>query len=298
MKFYKVFFSLMFNLIIVSNCISNDVIDSTKQNDFEKVLEKIYKTPYYIQNKITLESFYGYSKPSFPKEEFNDVLSRAYLLELRYGFTRIDDRLPVDNVLYYASEFAFVTNVTSHLKPKTWQNVGITSDSWRLGFGFKNGYGYIFDEKTTLILYHSAALNSNQTDFELNAKDSAGQGILNKFDKKLRFNNSFEGGIKLSVMDNINLNLSYEQNLTFSYFNFWEWFGSYFLEVFLQRSIDIFGNELLPSYPDYFPIANFILKNSISAVFYSLRSENSFFPSKSEYPLKFDSFKIGFTFWF
>ena len=108
----------------------------------EKILDKFYNYSELPENMVTLDLVYGFSSLELPKGFEGISISQTYDLEVKYGFTRIDDDLDVADRLYYASEYIFVGNSSSFLKPKFWISTGINIDVWRFGIAYKSGYGY------------------------------------------------------------------------------------------------------------------------------------------------------------
>ncbi len=261
----------------------------------EKILDKFYFYPKLPENQVTLDLVYGFSNIQLPAGFEGLSISRTYDLELRYGFTRINDELDVPHRFYYASEYAFLNNSSSFLKPKFWISTGINVDSWRFGIGYKNGYGYMMPNNQRLTLYHSGMLTWTSVDFEEIPANEFQRNFITQYDERIKFGMSYEGGILFRFYDNFNLNLAYDQSLVFPHHEFMKWVGSATIDLVFQRTIDFFGDDLLERYPDLFPVINFLVKNGYSYIIHSLREDEMNWPFDSKTALGYDHFKLGIT---
>ncbi len=270
-----------------------------EETNYKFLLERMFVIPKWVENKPTISINYGYSIPSIPLKHFTSNFSHTYPIEFSYGFTRFEfgEEFGLENIQYYASEFVHIANISSHLKPKS-LNKDITTDNWTFGFAYKNGYGHIFSDSSSLTFYHTGSLNWSHIDIELAAATQKEQTEFNKFDEKMKFGTSFESGLMYNLTDILNLNITYFHNLTFQDAHIGKWLGSSFIELILQRTLDFWSYEIIKTNADYGPLLNFIGKSACSVILYELRRNKQFFPFNSNYALSYDGIKFGFVFTF
>jgi len=270
-----------------------------EETNYKFLLERMFVIPKWIENQPTISINYGYCIPSIPIKNFLTKFSVSYPIELSYGFTRYEysEDLGLENILYYASGFAHIANISSHLKPKS-VNKDITTDNWTFGFAYKNGYGHIFSDSSFLTFYHTGSLNWSHIDIELAAANEKEQIEFDKFDEEMKFGTSFESGIMYNLTDIINLNISYFHSLTFQNVALGKWLGSSFIELIFQRTLDFWSYEIIKYNNNYGPLLNFISKSACSVLIYELRRNKQFFPFNSNYALSYDGIKFGFVFTF
>lgn len=261
----------------------------------ERIIDKFYNYPKLPENRVTLDLVYGFSSIDLPDGFEGLSISGTYDLELRYGFTRINEELDVADRFYYASEYAMLANSSTFLKPYFWLSTGINVDSWRFGIAYKNGYGYRINNDRRLILYHSGILNWTSIDFEEIPVRQDQRDFILHYDEQVKFGMSYEGGMIFGIYENLNMNVAFEQALVYPYHEFLKWSGSATIDLLFQRTIDFFGDDLLEEYPDLYPVFNFLIKNGYSYVVYRFRKDQMNWPFDSSPALTYDHFKLGFT---
>jgi hypothetical protein len=282
-------FSLLFLSCSVSIC--RDTHDST-DTEFEQFLKKL-KYPKGISNNHMLELSYGLSLPGF-SGNFQSHLVKAFSLGIRYGFVRLDSISTLPGNLYFASEYTSLDNESSHLKLNREKiTEGLTTDAWRFGFGYSNGYGYNLDADSRFILYNSGNLVWTKVDFENYPSNPADSSVFALYDDVFRFGTSFDMGIITDLMPYLKFDLNYEHQIIFPRHLVLKWLGSSSIELFVQRFIDLYGIERLNLDSKSLPLANFILKNAVSLLFYEFRRHQMNWPFPSEAPMNYDNVKIG-----
>lgn len=262
---------------------------------WDKILDKYWNIPAHLQNYPTLELNYGLAQPEFTNIDFSGQLALTYSLDLKYGFTRFYALKEMPDRLYYASEFAFMSNQSSHLKPKQIPFEGMTTDSWRFGIGYRNGYGYEFGDYSKLILYHSSSMVWTTVDFEGKAFIPEDINTLKHFDEVTRFGQSFEGGALYSLTDLIYLDAGIENQVIYPRNNFGQWLVPLFGELIIQRAIDFFGDELLLSNKTSYPVLNAAVKYAVSYILFTLKRNDMNWPFDSASPMTYSNFKLGIT---
>lgn len=288
---------LIFALAAVGIANANTSQDSTGESSFDKFLKRLYEGKRLIQNHPTLEFNYGYSGLSTADALFKSDMAGAYPIGLVYGFTRFDDRLLVDDIFEYGSEYTFLRNITSHFKPDFLESEGITTDTWQFGFGITDGLGYNFLDRR-FIMYHSGAFIWTHIDVELYPNNAHDLRLLGDFDREFRFGSYWGGGVKYQIAGPAYLNIGYEHTVVFKRTLFGKFLVSWLVENVSQRWIDFVEYDMMKTHGKNWPWLKFLIKNAISFALYELRRNNMNWPMNTAEPFNFDSFKAGVTFIF
>jgi hypothetical protein len=258
---------------------------------FEKFIERInYSKKIENQNLIALS--YGISELDWRHKDIFSELSKVFLMEIRYGFVRIDNDFRSSDFAYLASETAYFANYSSHMTIKKYKDDGKTTDAWQFGFDFTNGYGYHSRIGRTFFI-HSGGLGWAVIDFENLGESIGEQRRYDIFDKKFKFGTDFETGLRHYFNNSFSLDALYRHSIYFPEFLGWKFFGSFLSEIIIQRTIDYFAEDYIERFPNSFPIINWSAKSLVSLLFYELKRESMNFPFDSEPPLSFDNFKIA-----
>lgn len=295
-KYYFVIkFFLVTFLIITYNLISKDAKDTLADSGFEEFLNFLYQSKNVEINNNYLSLAYGPSK-LFSFRNLKEGLSDAYNLKIDYGFLRIS-QTEDENILYLASEGAYLGNVSSHLKPKSWKNSGILFDAWAFGFNYKNGYGYKFNDFQIFLIHHGS-LDWKKIDFETFTSSEIINRNLEGYNNDFRFGVSYESEIRVILSNYLLLHFNYSESHLYRRHLFGLWTLGSLGELFLQRGIDLISKEMIQSIPNLQPVLNLAIKTFISALVYSQRQSKAYFPFTSEPPLRFENirFSIGLSF--
>ena len=293
----KRYFLLIIFLLACYDLLPKDSLAIYQPTGFEKFIRR-FEYSKNIDNKNLIEIHYGYSFFSYPNKQVKSRLSNVFLLEIRYGFQRIEEKYKKSQFPYFSSESIFIGNYSSHMSIKQWLDGGKTTDDWRFGFDYRNGLGYNFGKSSNIIFYHSGNIIWNKIDFENLGETRAEQRRFDILDEEYKFGSSFGTGISYLPSDYLSLNCGYEHTLVFPQHLVLKWMVSSFTELLIQRTIDYFGVDYIKQFPKYFPIINVIVKNTVSLLFYELRRKqmNWFFSTRE--PANYDSFKIGISYIF
>lgn len=296
-RFNILLFLLMFFVLPSLYSQEETRAEFTEELTFEDILINLYRYPEEVKNKNFIEGNWGMGNLFFVTEKIDEKFAPVYPALFKYGFSRINPYVKVDNRFYAAGEFVAVEELTSHLHPKRWRQDGNTVDIWRFIGGYMNGWGYLYHQKH-LLLNHASYLGWAHSDIELPSLNPDNQKEFNKYDGKYKFTNGFEASIEMETAKNLYIRMAYNRSVIFPSFNLFEWMPGVLLELITQRTVDAFAEQLLKPYPDIFPVANFIVKNGISYLLYSLRKKNMFWPVQSHYPMNIYNFSIGIKFVF
>ncbi|MCX7735398.1 MAG: hypothetical protein N2319_01680 [Candidatus Kapabacteria bacterium] len=287
-KIFIYFLGIFINFNIL---ISRDDIDTLSNSDFIEFLNFLYQSKDIQVNNNYLNFAYGYSN-LFSKYNFQEKLSRGYNLKVEYGFLRIS---PTDDNLisYLASEGAYLGNISSHLKPKSWKNEGLLFDAWTFGFNYKNGYGYNLNDDFQIFLLHYGSVDWKKIDFETFSSNETINKNLLAYNRDFRFGTSYESEIRAIISNLLMLQFIYSESHLFRRHLFGLWSVSAIGELMLQRGIDILSAELIESIPHFQPILNLAIKTFLSVIIYKQRQRNSYFPFNSESPLRFENIRLS-----
>ena len=234
---------------------------------------------------------------NYSEKSLRESFSPAYQLELKYGFYQIDTAFKKSRLVKSASEYTFFSNLSSHMKPRSWGTKGLTTDNWRFGFGFANGWGWQLSKNVRLVLTHSGNLVWSHIDIEQTLSDKNEQKQLDSFDDLYKFGNSYSSGISF-IFGSIALNTDYEHNVIFPVTLGGKWLGSASFELLLQRSIDYFAQEMIDRNSFFAPILIFTSKTLVSTFLYEMKRTNSFFPFSSPASLNYSGNNISITYIF
>lgn len=263
--------------------------------DIGRMFSKFYEYPKEVKNQSIFSVNFGFGSPDFryslPEERFSTV----YQIGIKYGFVRYNPYLKAKDRLYNGSEYMYLDNISSHLKPKSWVSKGSTTDDWQYGFGYKNGWGYKIGS-SSLMLNHFSTVGWFVIDFENPAKTETGNKILAVYDNDYKYGTGFGASIEYSLTETLFLDAVYSRFIVLRSYNLLKYMPGAIGELILQRTIDVVSEELIGSEPDLIPIASFVVKNSLSYLLYELRQKKGMYPFDSEPPYNMSMFSIGIRF--
>ena len=239
----------------------------------------------------------GYYGVTFNKSALRQNFAPAYLMEIKYGFFRIDTAYSRSRLVKTASEYTFIGNMSSHMKPRNWVSPGLTTDNWRFGFGFTNGWGWRIGNKSRLILTHAGDLVWSHIDIEQSLSERERQKYLDDFDDIYKFGNSYSSGISL-IMGGVSISTRYEHLAVYPSVVGGKWLASSSLELVLQRSIDYFSQELINRNTLFAPVLIYTAKTLLSTAIYEMKRNKSFFPFSSTAPINYDGVQISIKYLF
>lgn len=281
-------------LLVLVNAVN---LKAQAQSDtrFQTFLDNFYSKPAHVQNQTFLSFETGFSQPSIIGLNPNTTFIHTYNLDLRYGFIRINEKTGIPNVFKHQSEFTYVSNISADFKKLNISSNGLYSDGWRFGFGLQDGFGYDFINNKKLYLNHLSSISWLRVDVGGSPDDSSDSLYIKRFDEKFKFGSTYSGGIRYQLYSIFNLEIGYEHAIYFSDFDFAPWFGSWMVDLVLQRSPELYEPDLIKYFHSYYPLVKFVYKNFISYVLSEFRRTNQYFPFKSEKSFNYDCFKVGIS---
>ena len=292
----KLLFIFFICLLSAVNILAQESEDSTKTcnnwwNKHHHFNIDIFKNEF--KGSPTISFDYGFSKMSL--KNFNEKFAGPNLLELRLGYTFIDDNENAD-ILDYKFHYFYISNFSTNLSGSS-NGTDLKSEMWRFGFGRSTGYGYKINS-LAIIPYHTYSFEWVRLKMKDVPVDPADISTINLFNQSYRFGNSFEGGVRFRIVKNLMIDAGYERSIVFPRHLFWKWAGSVIIEAAGEGAIDHFVDKIVDSSPYAAPIVSFVLKNALSYGIYELRQEKMNWPFSTVPPLAYDQFKIGLTFVF
>ena len=256
-------------------------------------LKNYYSKPDKVENQYFIDFNYGLS---FYDDIEDQRFRNHYTFEGSYGFFRSFGDEKFASILRFASEYAFLGNISSDFKTFENNSLGIETDSWRFGFGYSDGFAYDFGKNSKFYLIHSSDWVWTRMDIIGNRESFPHD--LAKFDEKFKFGNKFRGGMKMQLYKGINLDFVYENTLIYPAHTVPKWLGMWVFDNLAQRWFDYFEPEWVDTFGNYYPWVRFIYKNLVSYILYEVRKDEMYWPFNSEKPVAFDSYKVGISFVF
>ena len=311
---FKYIFILVFlitqlmNLKLYSKSTTSKTSDTT--NSINRLLQKLSNSGKKDnRNYVFLEVNYGFTNPSFysndisingVSENINNKLDKLNSLDIKYGFYHEDRKIKLNDFFKFTNEYIQFGNKSSYMNifEKTLNEY--TQESWVAHLGSTNGYG-IKDVNLPILgsfevlLAHSMAIDLNRIDIEQVSTIVEYQSIFNNYDEKYKFGNSFSSSVILKTKYNINLRLGYEDRLVFVDFPFFKWGGSYLMDNILLKLPEVYEEELISEFGNYYPYLLFGYQTLYSLGSYYLKEQNSYFPFNSETPLRYRGVIIGIS---
>jgi len=287
----------VFSFLIASFVLAQE--DKSVYNEYldENVLDFIYKS------RPMIEINYGVGSPKHEKVvgEFADVGS----WDIKLGKS---EQKNFNNVLVDLTErYMFAGYLSSTTQSYSSNDDKILTDSYRFGFGSRDGVGYGGSFLSVIPYVSQDFVWTKLSDFE---DPCAQEGVrcptldfdvLDYYYGTFRFGDKANYGIKLELISSFQLNAYYETSVVYRRHLFWYWSGSFIVSQVGYNMLTYFTDDIVDSSPILGPIFNFALKAGYQYGYYLLRKENMnwpFNPSGDEAPLTFETFNIGVSFVF
>ena len=287
--------------------ISSFVLAQDDKNVYTKYLDNNVLDFIYTSRPM-IEINYGLGSPQHEKVigEFADIGS----WDIKLGKS---EQKNFNNVLVDLTErYMFAGYLSSTQQDYSSNENKILTDSYRFGFGSRDGVGY-GGSFLSVIPYVShdfvwTKLNeydtqSHQDSITFNSVeyiDNDAQ-VLDDYYGTFRFGDKASYGVKVELIGSFQANAYYETSVVYRRHLFWYWSGSFIVSQVGYNMLTYFTDDLIDSSPVLGPIFNFALKAGYQYGYYLLRKENMNWPFNSsgeEAPLTFETFNIGVSFVF
>jgi hypothetical protein len=256
---------------------------------------------WYGDSRPMIEINYGLGKlehDNFSKGRFGDIGS----FELKLGYSEIDTHYE-DYLIELDSRYIFGGKVDNKLRSNyDLKDFQYMSESFRFGFGNRQGYGYKFGPAAFIPYNQSALLWNKFNKLERNKPLAPGfiekdnpDIIADRYGDAFRFSSLSEAGAKFEIANMFAFNVSYEGTVIYPRVKVWKWLGSYIIEQSGYAALGEFVEEIMDRVPAAGPIMNVLLRGGYQYAFYLLKKEKMNWPFDTEAPLAYEQFKFGVT---
>jgi len=246
-------------------------------------------------SKPTIDFSYGLNETKL--SGFNTGIAQTGSLELKLGFTYLNNSKYGKNILKYRDGFIFLSNSSNSLYNNSDVNK-INSSMWRFGFGSKSAYGIKLGS-VSIIPYNSNSFVWSEFKYDtLNVNSSVDYSALNEFSNSFRYGSVSEAGINFQITPGFSIQPKFEISDIYPRHLFWKQSVSTMIEFSGLFLIESFSKRIMKSSPVAGTFVNFILTNAYEYGFYQLRKENVRWPYSGGVPLYVSTFKLGMTFTF
>ena len=213
-----------------------------------------------------------------------------------------------NNILVDLTErYVYVGYLSSTQQEYSSNEDKILTDSYRFGFGSRDGVGY-GGSFLSIIPYVSQDfvwtklddyVNQTNPDSVENIEHDA--AILDDYYGTFRFGDKGNYGLKVELISSLQANVYYETSVVYRRHLFWYWSGSFIVSQVGYNILGYFTDDLIDGSPVLGPIFSFALKAAYQYGYYLLRKEHMNWPfnqSGEEAPLTFETVNVGISFVF
>jgi hypothetical protein len=282
----------------------------TDKSDNDTVVVNVITEQFGYWNDIkpTIILQYGWGTPSLYDEVHKDY-QNPFIGEfvpkqwgqVSLGTTSQKSEYPRYNVGGYDFNGVFL----KYMGPNQYIEQNYDADKYNLKilqFGFQNlnGYGYQAPNSWFgIYLYTGSGLNWSDVSYTIDeGGDSSSNEALNTFDGSMRFGQTWESGLRFSLIGPLNAFAGYEENIIFPRHLFWKWAVSAVIEGAGINLLGAFSRWIMSKSPVAGPIVDWALKTGAYYVLYQLRMKNMNWPYETAPPLVITSWKAGLSFEF
>lgn len=271
----------------------------------EIFIENFYTKPDFVVNHPIVGIETGLSFLNF--HQFPDEnLAGAYKLEAYYGFSRVNPHYDIEGIFSHQSEYFFIGNISSDFKTFSITGSGTKSDTWRFGFGLRDGFGFDLGDDNRFYLNHSTGfvwhhidvqtpLSTRELELFTAARDTM---LIADYDEKIKAGMFHRGGFKFQIAGPLNFTLDAGRSVVFHDLHYGKYLGVWLFDNVTQRWIDIFERDFIEFFGDKWPWVKFLYKNLLSFGVYSFRQNQGYWPFTSQSAVSLNSFSFGLAFIF
>lgn len=251
-----------------------------------------------MESYNTFGAYWGKSNIGYDKFGLNNFFTESGSIELMDGITKYSIFHNNSNIYDYVHSYlslSYSDPAIANIKTDKRDN---SISTLSLNLGNILGYGYKIWDKGKLFLYNGNSTNLTISDVDIKIADREQSKALSTFNKKLKYSTRIESGAHLFINDNLSLDFSYNRQLIYSNYMFFYDIASTLVYDIPKLFASYLSNYIGKSYPELMPVLYFIIENTAAWSFYELKSNNSYWPVKSSKPIKYDFFRIGFSYSF
>jgi hypothetical protein len=301
---------LVISIFFLFNIISMLFVDTLKAELEIQPFERwqyfkvnFFSKPEYVENMYLIAFYYGLDFPKINSQRMgDDFFNNLNQLRIDYGFIRFDDEIhsgiDIGNIFKHTSEYIHVSNYSTNFKTFDLNKEGINADIWQVGFGLKDGFGLLLPNGNNLMLNHSTAFVWSEIDLDRFGSTDELNHYLKRYYRKVRFGQSYSAGISYQLSNSWLLDINYENNIIYPYFEGNKWFPMWLMDNILQRWIDYYELDMIKEYKEKYPLMKFAYKTMLSTALFEMRKRNMYFPFKSDDPYSMNGFTISFRYVF
>jgi len=289
-KIYIIIISLFLSITIFSQEKNNDNYINDYFND--SIMDFIYTS------RPMIELNYGIGYPGHT--EFTSEFAAVGNWDLKLG--KSERKIYKGILLDLNERYIFGSHISSGQQSHLDTDGKVTTDSYRFGFGSRDGIGYGGSFLSVTPYVSQDFVWTKLYDFsdslkpEPNTEPSNNYNILSDYQGAFRFGDKSTYGIKLEFASMFQVNPFIETSVVYRRHLFWYWSGSFILSQIGYNLLSRFTDEIVNNSPVIGPIVNFILKAGYLYGYYLLRQDNMNWPFNmdgDEPALTFETINIG-----
>lgn len=251
-------------------------------------------------SKPLMEFMWGSAQPDFNKDNFETEFTDVFSGEIRLGkILKEIGEFEYAGLMNYKFSYLYLANLSNDYVTSADGENKIEMNTWTLGFGDNVGYGY-YTKAADYILYSGNSFYWAKNEFSFNTAEpnTNDRADLDYIEDGIRFGESCQAGLKIGIFNTTAINFEYEQSYIYPRFVFFEWLGSNMVFQGGLYGAGYLSEYIMKQFPDIGPLANFIIRNAYSFLYFSLKNNDIFFPFNSGNGIKIDSYKVGLSFMF
>ncbi|MBU1096826.1 MAG: hypothetical protein KKB34_10125 [Bacteroidetes bacterium] len=294
----------VFKLIIITLLLSGILIQAqSKREKHKRSWDKwnVDLIEWYGESRPMIELNYGTGNlehKSFDQNRFADIGS----IELKLGYSDLDFYSD-DYILELDSRYIFGSKLSNTLiADNKVEGFQYKSESYRLGFGYTEGYGYRIGPVALIPYTQNAYMLSKFNKLERNEPIPVGymelsspQEIIDYYGDSFRFGSLGEVGVKLELASMLAVNASYEGTVIYPRVKFWKMAGSFVIEEAGYAALGEFVEKIMDRVPAAGPLMNVLLRGGYQYAIFQLRKDKMNWPFSTAEPLTYEQFKFGVT---
>ncbi|MGB9664098.1 MAG: hypothetical protein ACPL25_04145 [Ignavibacteria bacterium] len=269
--------------------IDEEIQDTTE----EDILEfKEFRFRFRKEAHPYLRANYGYTRFAHKNaiQDFHDIGT----IDFQLGYTKTFSKNR-SYIVGIKDRYLFLSlNNKSYYKPAVTNPNKLSN--YQLGLGTSESFGYKFGE---LKFIFGTGKDFNWTKTSFNRADVGPDTlILDLYRDAVRFGEAYQASATLKFFDFVGINFNYKYGVIFPRHMFWKHLGSFVIEEAAQSLLNEYLEKVFSMRPAAGPIINFILRSSLSYLFYELKKERMNWPFKTTSPLTYDVYTVGLRFTF
>ena len=268
-----------------------DTVNAKYSNPVYERAYQSYVKQFWFDSRFLIDFTYGAGIPKH--SDYDSDFAAVGNIELKLGRSEVNIFNEANiNLIEF---FLFGSYFNSGLYIGNNKENEITTEAFRFGIGYTDGFGYGGRSFGFVPYLSSSFVWTNITDYEL-AKDGSQndlQSMLDSYKGTFRFGDRVNYGVKFDILSSLQVVANYETALIYPRHLFAQWVGSYGLMAAGYKVIDLTFTRWLNKYKIWGPIGDLVIKSAYLYGYYALRKNNMYWPFSSEAPLRYEFFNVG-----